>query len=113
MVKEINIIRRIGSKQMDLKHVSKYQPLDVKQVVEPLGGSDAVSKFFHRDIKKYYFHINDLDEEIYYLYNNYKECLDVLNHLFTKFDKTQGRNVKEYLLSSNINNHIRNYILKI
>ena len=53
MVKENNIIRRIGSKQTDIKHVSKYLPLDVKTVAEPFGGSFAVSKFFYNDINDF------------------------------------------------------------
>ena len=112
MVKEINIIRRIGSKQVDIRHFSKYLPLDIKSVVEPFGGSFAVSKWFYKDTNKYNFHINDLDEEVYYIYKNYKEYLDVMNQLYQKFDKSQGRNVKEYLMSLDVNNHIRNYIIK-
>ena len=46
MVKTINIIRRIGSKQNDLKHFKHLLPLDVETVVEPFGGSFAVIKFF-------------------------------------------------------------------
>ena len=112
MIREVNIILRIGSKQVDIRHFSKYLPLDVKTVVEPFGGSFAVSKFFYKDINKYEFHINDLDEELYHVYKNYKELLDVINHLCSKFDRTQGRDVKKYLLSSTVNNHIRNYIIK-
>jgi site-specific DNA-adenine methylase len=112
MVKEINIIRRIGSKQNDIKHFSKYLPLDVKTVVEPFGGSFAVCKWFYKDINKYNFHINDLDEEMYYIYKNVKEMLDVTKYLSTIFDKTQGYSVKKYLLSSNINKHISNYLIK-
>ena len=59
--------------EIKTKHFSKYLPLDVKTVVEPFGGSFAVSKFFYKDIDKYNFHINDLDDEIYYIYKNYKD----------------------------------------
>ena len=46
MVKTINIIRRIGSKQNDLKHFKQFLPLDVETVAEPFGGSFAVINFF-------------------------------------------------------------------
>ena len=52
MVKTINIIRRIGSKQNDLKHFKHLLPLDVETVVEPFGGSFAVIKFVYKDINK-------------------------------------------------------------
>ena len=45
MVKTLNIIRRIGSKQNDIKHFSHLLPLEIETVVEPFGGSFAVIIF--------------------------------------------------------------------
>ena len=61
MVKTINIIRRIGSKQNDIKYFSHLLPLEVETVIEPFGGSFAVIKFFYKDINKYKFHINNIN----------------------------------------------------
>jgi site-specific DNA-adenine methylase len=117
MVKEINIIRRIGSKQTDIKHFSKYLPLDVKTVVEPFGGSFAVSKFFYKDINKYNFHINDLDEEIYYIYKNFQEYIKLLSNLqdcccASDYKTNYFEKYLPYVEKANYDDHIKNYIHK-
>ena len=86
MVKSINSIRRIGSKQNDIKDFSNLLPLDVETVVEPFGGSFAVSKFFYKDNKKYKFHINDLDESLFYIYTHYQEYLQHLTTINDLYD---------------------------
>ena len=116
MVKEINIIRRIGSKQNDIKHFSKFLPLDCKIVVEPFGGSFAVSKWFYKDINKYDFHINDLEKELFYIYTHYKTLINVLKELASKFNeavrKDKVKHFKSDLASMNINHLIKSYIIK-
>ena len=67
MVKYTNIKRCIGSQQTDIKCFQHMLPTDVDIIVEPFGGSFAVSKFFYTDISKYKYHLNDLDEGLYYL----------------------------------------------
>ena len=77
MVKEINIIRRIGSKQNDHKFYSHLLPYDVDTVVEPFGGSFSLIKHIYKDPFKYNFHINDLDHNIYYIYDNFEAYMKV------------------------------------
>ena len=60
---------------MILSFLKHLLPLDVNTVVEPFGGSFSVIKHVYIDVNKYKFHINDLDETLFYVYNN-------LNDLF-------------------------------
>ena len=114
MVKEINIIRRIGSKQNDIKHFKHLLPLDCKTIVEPFGGSFAVSKFFYTDINKYNFHINDKDDDLFYVYKNYKLYLDVLPDLFKCVSNGETKDsftrYKEYMNNLDIDDRIKTYI---
>ena len=115
MTRTINIIRRIGSKQNDLRHFKHLLPLEVDTIIEPFGGSFAVSKYFYKD-NKYKFHINDLDEELYYIYINYEEYLkqiDVVNDMADNLDLTlRGHKLKNYIEELDINDNIKNYIIK-
>ena len=56
MVKCSNTINSILSDQNDIICSKKDLPLDCKIVVEPFGGSFAVSKWFHKDSNKHDFH---------------------------------------------------------
>ena len=115
MVKEINIIRRLGSKQNDIKYFKHLLPIDCKIIVEPFGGSFAVSKFFYKDIEKYKFHINDLDDELFYLYKKYKTYIDVRQDLAERFNNTEklnkGKRFKDYIDNLDVNDYIKSYIL--
>ena len=115
MVKSINIIRRIGSKQNDIKYFSNLLPLDVETVVEPFGGSFAVSKFFYKDINKYKFHINDLDESLFYIYTHYQEYLQhltTINDLYDTLDcEYKGKQLKVCIDELNINYNFKRYII--
>ena len=55
MVKEINIIRRLGSKQNDIKYFKHLLPIDCKIIIEPFAGSFAISKFFIKILKNINF----------------------------------------------------------
>ena len=116
MVKTINIIRRIGSKQNDIKYFSHLLPLEVETVIEPFGGSFAVIKFFYKDINKYKFHINDLDEALYYIYTHFEEYLqtfDIINEFYNKmegYNYEKGIKIKAYIDELKINDIIKEYI---
>ena len=116
MVKTINIIRRIGSKQKDIKHFNHLLPLEVETVIEPFGGSFAVIKFFYKDINKYKFHINDLDEALYYIYTHFEEYLqafDIINEFYNKlegYNYEKGIKIKAYIDELKINDIIKEYI---
>ena len=114
MVKTINIIRRIGSKQNDIKYFNHLLPLEVETVVEPFGGSFAVIKFFYKDINKYKFHINDLDKSLFYLYTHFEEYLEALDIVNEAYDKIEGFyrgvKIKAYIDELKINDIIKEYI---
>ena len=115
MVKSINIIRRIGSKQTDIKYFSDFLP-DSKKIVEPFGGSFAVSKFFYKDVNKYNFHINDLDYILYYIYTHYEDYLHFL-HIINEHGKTlegkfNGKVIEEYINSLNCDTNVKIYLIK-
>ena len=116
MVKTINIIRRIGSKQNDIKFFNHLLPLEVDTVVEPFGGSFAVIKFFYKDINKYKFHINDFDKDLYYIYTHFKEYLqafDIINEFYNKlegYNYEKGIKIKAYIDELKINDIIKEYI---
>lgn len=115
MVKSINIIRRIGSKQNDIKYFSNLLP-DSEIIVEPFGGSFAVSKFYYKDINKYKFHINDLDTMLYYIYTHYQTYLDTLNvineHGKSLEGNFNGKVMQDYIISLDCNENIKTYIIK-
>ena len=116
MVKTINIIRRIGSKQNDIKHFSHLLPLEVETVIEPFGGSFAVIKFVYKDINKYKFHINDFDDSLYYIYTHFEEYLqafDIINEFYNKlegYNYEKGIKIKAYIDELKINDIIKEYI---
>ena len=116
MVKTTKIIRRIGSKQNDIKYFNHLLPLEVETVVEPFGGSFAVIKFFYKDINKYKFHINDFDKDLYYIYTHFKEYLqaiDIINEFYNKlegYNYEKGIKIKAYIDELKINDIIKEYI---
>ena len=69
-------IGRMGNKKDDIKYFKHLLPLDIKTIVEPFGGSFAVSRIVYND-EKYKKVISDTDDELYELYtkpNDYIEC---------------------------------------
>jgi site-specific DNA-adenine methylase len=87
MVREQNLISRLGNKDNDMKHIKSYFPLDetYNMVIEPFGGSFAVIRNIiaeHSDKKTYY--VNDNDEILYAIYSNpeiYKQLLIDANNI--------------------------------
>ena len=119
MVRTINIISRLGDKETDLKHFKHLLPLDVKTIIEPFGGSFAISRKFYKDTNKYNFHINDTDPNLFYIYNNYQEYIDSIDQLNdayinkfsdNPFDKLNS--FKSYVEGLEMNEHIKNNILQ-
>jgi site-specific DNA-adenine methylase len=119
MVKPINIILRTGNKQNDIKFFKHLLPLDVNTVVEPFGGSFSVIKHFYMDVNKYKFHINDLDETLHYVYNNFNDLILLNKQLNEEYNKhllqTQGHNkdkhMKLYAQNLNINDKLKAYMM--
>jgi site-specific DNA-adenine methylase len=69
---------RMGNKRNEIKHMIPYLPQDIETVVEPFGGSFALSRIYYIDKVKN-IHINDNDDELYELYTNYKQYGDLTN----------------------------------
>jgi site-specific DNA-adenine methylase len=119
MVRCLNIVNRIGSKQNDIKFFKEYLPLDSKIIVEPFGGSFAVIKNFYIDSNKYTFHINDNDETLYYVYLHPEELIDMkskLSKLYIEEYKNKEYNKEDNFLNAihdmDIDNNLKEYILK-
>ena len=115
MVKVINVINRIGSKENDIKFFKHLLPLDVETVVEVFGGSFAVIKHFYKDLDKYKFHINDLDDDLFYIYNNYNEMIakfKELNETYIESFEYKNKEFKLYFESLEMNGHLKNYLYK-
>jgi site-specific DNA-adenine methylase len=69
-----NLIQRTGSKTNDIKYFIDYLPVNVKNVVEPFGGSFAVIRDVYSD-KKYKKYVNDADDNLYYIYKHPNELI--------------------------------------
>lgn len=70
--RKISFIQRMGSKTNDIKEFIDILPMNVTNIIEPFGGSFAVSRDVYPD-KKYNKYINDLDPMIVYLYDHPEE----------------------------------------
>ena len=69
MTRQNILFGRFGNKTNDIKHFKHLLPLDVKIVVEPFGGTFAVTRIIYND-DKYVNYVNDNDETLYYIYKN-------------------------------------------
>lgn len=74
---------RLGNKTNDIKYFKQYLPLEVKNVIEPFGGTFAVSRIIYND-RKYKKFVNDTDEYLFEIYRNpekYSEMCNKLNEI--------------------------------
>ena len=115
-MKEINIIQRLGNKTNDIKYFKHLFPINYEIIVEPFGGSFAVSKYLYDNTKQ--FHINDLDNELFYIYKNFNkyvvirdEIRQIHKNYNTKF-KDGFNSFFEEIKKNNYDEHIYNYIIK-
>lgn len=60
---------RLGNKEQDIKYFQNYLPLDVLNIIEPFGGTFAVSRTIYKD-DKYKKFVNDNDEKLFEIYKN-------------------------------------------
>lgn len=74
-------ISYLGNKSKDYKHFSDLLPNDKLIIVEPFGGSFAVSRLKYYD-DKYKKHVNDLSQPLYKLYDAFKNDSERINKLF-------------------------------
>lgn len=107
-----HLIQRIGSKTNDIKYFYDYLPLDVKNVVEPFGGSFALIRDVYSD-DKYNKYVNDLDPELYYVYKHTDELIDGLKKWNIINEKNISVKDKVALFEKQVmNDFIKKYILK-
>jgi site-specific DNA-adenine methylase len=80
---DIRLLSRLGNKKNDIKYFLKYLPLDIKNIVEPFGGSFAVIHYFYKD-DKYNKYVNDNDDNLHYIYKypeEYKNLVIECNNI--------------------------------
>lgn len=107
-----HLIQRIGSKTNDIKYFREYLPLDIKNVVEPFGGSFAVIRDVYYD-DKYNKFVNDLDPELYYVYKHTNELIDGFKkwNIINEKNITTSDKVKLFE-KEKMNDNIKKYVLK-
>jgi len=88
--KDTTLFGRLGNKKTDIKFFSHLLPLDIKNVVEPFGGSFAVIKIVYGD-DKYQKYVNDNDPYLVAIYKNPQKYSD----LSIKINKIAGENKNE------------------
>jgi len=118
MPKEIHLICRYGNKETDIKFFKHLFPPNVQTIVEPFAGSFAVSKYMYDDNKKY--HINDLDEDLFYIYQNhqnYKNFLlqikeDAKNYDLRRNGKKEGAKFLQDIKLKNYDEKLLKHFIK-
>lgn len=105
------LIKRIGAKDNDIKFFIHLLPENVETVIEPFGGSFAVCRRVYCD-DKYKKHVNDTDNELFYLYNNpheLKEISEYINSLIN--DKINNSEIKKIVKDKYEDSPFYNYIM--
>ena len=75
---------RLGNKKNEIKNFKNYFPNSdkIKRIVEPFGGSFAVTRCHYINENKKY-HVNDTDDELFEIYENYEKYGELSNQLIT------------------------------
>ena len=81
-MKEQILFGRLGNKTNDIKYFKDLLPMDVKTVIEPFGGTFAVSRIVYND-DKYKKIVNDNDPQISEIYNNPDKYMELKIKLYT------------------------------
>ena len=94
-MKEIDIISRLGKKTNDIKHFKQFLPLNIEIIIEHFAGSFAVSKYYVKNNICVNVHINDNDEQLFYIYKHYKEFISMRNFIQDNFSGDDWRDYKK------------------
>jgi site-specific DNA-adenine methylase len=89
-MKDIILFGRLGNKTNDIKYFKEYLPLDVKNVVEPFGGTFAVIRNVYDD-KKYKKYVNDNDEILFKIYTHSEDY----SKMSIEFNNIASNNLNE------------------
>jgi hypothetical protein len=117
MVKETNIISRVGSKQNDIQYFKNYLVNDKSTIVEVFGGGYSIIKHYYKDYELFNFHINDDDKNLFYIYNNSQEMINIYLKLVEIYKSEYELNkdykafklfFENYIMHDSIKNYIRN-----
>lgn len=69
---------RLGNKEKDIKHFKHLLPTEnIKNIVEPFGGSFAVIRKVFNDTEKYNLFVNDNDDVLIEIFKNPKKYADL------------------------------------
>ncbi len=103
MVKDIQLFGRLGNKTNDIKFFVQYLPKEINKVIEPFGGTFAVSRICYRD-DKYKKIVNDNDKTLYSIYTKPEEYAKLVikmnNHAKNnRFENSKSVNFKEFMKS--------------
>ena len=83
-MKDQILFGRLGNKTNDIKYFKEYLPLNIKNVVEPFGGTFAISRIMYNDNEKYNIFVNDTDTDLYEIYKKPEEystyCIEMNNY---------------------------------
>jgi site-specific DNA-adenine methylase len=107
---------RLGNKDLDIKYFQHLLPTeDIKNVVEPFGGSFAVIRKVYNDTEKYNLFVNDNDDGLIEIYKNpqsYSDLCKKINDIALSNLRDDG-NVDFKKLDSIINQNedIKNHVL--
>ena len=74
-MKDQILFGRLGNKTNDIKYFKESLPLDIKNIVEPFGGTFSLSRIIYND-EKYNIFVNDTDTDLYEIYKNPQEYSD-------------------------------------
>ena len=92
MPKQNILFGRLGNKTNDIKHFKHLLPLDIKTIVEPFGGTFAVTRIVYND-KKFKKYVNDNDETLFKIYSDpkkYSKMCKTLNSLASECKNENG-----------------------
>lgn len=105
-----------GSKRTDIKFFVDFIPKNINHIIEPFGGSGAVSLYLFSKNPKLKCHINDTDKELYNFYINMKEdyenIINEYNSLVEDLNKEKYKKIiEEYKQNSPTTNNKRKVAL--
>jgi len=85
-----NLFGRLGNKTTDIKYFKDLLPMESKYIIEPFGGTFALSRIVYKD-QKYKKFVNDNDPTLWEIYKNPQLYSDLLtkvnNHASKNYDE--------------------------